>query len=100
MPKRIEWIERMSRTAVCLAIVFVLSGFRVWGNDYSHANSIVAQATADKDRAIIAAIEASRSDAIQREQQTQAAIGKLIEVNRMLLERIDDLTGRIERGGE
>ena len=97
MTREFNWIETVSKSAVFLAIAFVLCGFRAWGDDYSHSNTLIAQAEADKDRSIIAAIEASSADAIERDKQRQESISKLIEVNRILLERIDGLTAELAR---
>ena len=94
----------MSRATLFIALAVVLFGLKAWGNDYSHGQTIVARATAHekemaaaKDSAIIAAIEASSADATARDAQRQEAITKLVEVNRLLIERIDVLTTELAR---
>ena len=108
MPKTDEIIDKVSKSILILTVSFVLVGVRVWGNDFSHGQTIIAKATADKDRAIIAAIEASREDAKLREMQTKEAVGQLIEVirlqredNRELILRVDALTEELkQRNGQ
>ena len=74
-------IDRMSRAAFYIAGAMLLIGFRVWGDDYSHANRTMAESKAEQERAITAAIEFSSQEALIRDRQMHEVL--LLSVQRM-----------------